>query len=236
MPEDAKLPALSDRAFRLWVNAICYCSRGETDGRVPAALMTSLSISATKRAVDELLSAGLLLDRGGEYEVHNYLKFNPSRERLQALKRAGKQRTAKWRGQQRDASPAHHDAPASSAVSLTRATAPTTERSEEKDQGEGRLTRELVEEACSILSAVERWSVDPVGIENAAGTEPDGDLLRACRLAATWGSDPDWQMGPAASVRSALRKLVAEKPKFDEKAELNERDTAALNRAMGMTA
>lgn len=99
-------------------------------------------------------------------------------------------------------------------------------------QGEGqRLTRERVDETCTILAAVERWQIDEAGIENALATEPDGDPIRAAHLAATWGSDPDWDMGPAASLRSALRKLAAEKPKQTAR----ERRGAALKNLLAST-
>jgi len=94
------------------------------------------------------------------------------------------------------------------------------------------FTRERVDEAVSILSAVARWQVDEIGVENAAATEPKADLLRACHLAVSWGSDPGWQMGPAATLRSALRKLDAEKPKVDERQDRRQRGAEALRSLM----
>lgn len=233
MPEDERLPGLSDRAFRLWVNAVCYSSRGETDGLVPAVLMSSLSVTATKKTVDELVDAGMLIARGRKFEIHNYLKFNPSKAQLGQMREKNKERASKWRGKHRNAADNDVDNGASNAVShsesLTGATTTDSVGSTSEDDGEQtQLTRERVDEACSILAAVDRWHIDEVGVENAAATEPDGDLIRACHLAVSWGSDPTWTMGCAATVRAALRKLTAEKPKTDEKQARRRRSADAL--------
>lgn len=230
MPEDAKLPGISDRAFRLWVNATCYCSRGETNGKVPASLLTSLSITGNKRAVVELVKAGLLLERGDHYEVHNYLKFNPSKERIGQLKEAGRSRQAKHR----NADVTRDSAEQPNALPLTRATAPLVS-SADSFQGERGLTRELVDEATAILSA--HWpTVDEMAVENCAGLHPDVDLLQGCRLAVTWASDESWEMQSCpATLRAALRKLDAEKPKLDEGKVRRQRRGAALEGLMART-
>jgi hypothetical protein len=100
-PENIKIVVVSDRAFRLWFNACCYCNRNLTDGRVPAALIQGLSVTATKRTVGELLNASLLerLD-GDTFLVHDYLDHNPSRADVEEERRRSRERTAKWRSGQ----------------------------------------------------------------------------------------------------------------------------------------
>lgn len=99
-PENLKVASVSDRAFRLWFNAICYCSRGRTSGRVPAALITALSVSATKKTVEELLELGLI-ERLDEktYLVHDYLDYNPSKERIDEMRETNRNRVANWRAE-----------------------------------------------------------------------------------------------------------------------------------------
>lgn len=79
MPENPKVVGLSDAAFRLYVEAICWCSRQETDGKIPAAMMKRLG-----RAKDttELVSAGLIDRDGRDFEVHDYLAFQRSRQEI----------------------------------------------------------------------------------------------------------------------------------------------------------
>lgn len=97
MPENLKVAPGSDRAFRLWLHAICYCSRAQTDGFVPAALVTSLSVTATRKTVEELLTAGLFERVDAGYLVHNYLDYNPSRARISEMREGTRQRVADHR-------------------------------------------------------------------------------------------------------------------------------------------
>lgn len=96
--ENLKVAPVSDRAFRLWFNACCYCSRNLTDGRVPAILIAGLSRTANRRVIDELLVAGLLERLSTEtFLVHDYLKHNPSRDEVQESRQRARERTSEWR-------------------------------------------------------------------------------------------------------------------------------------------
>lgn len=112
-PEKPSIIALTDRAFRLWFACCCYCSRAETDGIVPRSTITTLTRSATRKTVAELVAAGKLeiLDED-TYAVHDYLEHNPSRAELNGRRAAAKARTGKWRDKQNgsngDASPTRH--------------------------------------------------------------------------------------------------------------------------------
>lgn len=92
MPENPKVVGLSDAAFRLYVEAICWCSRQEANGRIPAAAMTRLG---KPRTVVELVKAGLLTDEVGSYEVHDYLAFQRSSEEIAAFRASKKASGAK---------------------------------------------------------------------------------------------------------------------------------------------
>lgn len=229
MPEDPKLPGLSDRAFRLWIHALCYCSRGETDGRVPKALMTSLSVTGSAAAVKELLATKpepMLIDCGDEYEVRNYLKFNLSKAEISEMREKGRERAAKLRQRRRE----REESAQSNAVttSVTTQEHRSTHASgsgvvEESIQGQGRLTREIVDQAIIVLSG--RWTtVEEIAIENAAAMYPEVDLLQAARLAVTWAASPSWEIDAAgATLRAALRKLDSEKPADGEQSEEDRR-------------
>ena len=54
MPENPKVVGVSDAAFRLYVEAICWCSRQETNGRIPDAMMRRLG---KPRVITELVTA-----------------------------------------------------------------------------------------------------------------------------------------------------------------------------------
>lgn len=81
-------------ADALWVRALSWCGDHETDGVIRKAAATAMAVVV---AADPLCSgtADELIERlvriglweqlpGGDYRVHNFLDYNPSREQLQA--------------------------------------------------------------------------------------------------------------------------------------------------------
>lgn len=106
MPERPKVVGVSDRAFRLWIHASCYCSRGETDGVLPARLVPTLLHSASKQALNELVKAGLVDRReDGDFEVHDYLDYNPSKEQIERLRSQSRRTSTRHRDTVTDTSP-----------------------------------------------------------------------------------------------------------------------------------
>ena len=85
MPENRKVMGLTDSAFRLYVEAICWCSRQESDGHIPSAFIRRMGKT---KAVQELVKSGLLDDAVGGYMVHDYLDFQRSAEEITAYRSA----------------------------------------------------------------------------------------------------------------------------------------------------
>ena len=80
-PDHPKVVGLSVAARWAYVEALCYCARYLTDGALPAAKVKAMT-SAKSRA--ELVGAELWIDcRDGDYAVHDYLAYNPSREQVE---------------------------------------------------------------------------------------------------------------------------------------------------------
>jgi 5-methylcytosine-specific restriction endonuclease McrA len=65
MPDHPKVGTLSDKAFRLLVEAWCWCSRHSTSV-VPAATQQAIAGRAWRRRVAELVAAGLFHESGHE--------------------------------------------------------------------------------------------------------------------------------------------------------------------------
>lgn len=80
-PDHPKIAALSDRAFRLHVSAMCLCARSMTDGHVPSAWMKRLG--TTTKLIAELRDHKLWDDAEGGFQIHDFLKYNPSREQVE---------------------------------------------------------------------------------------------------------------------------------------------------------
>ena len=82
-PWHPKVIGLTDRAFRAWIKAICYCDQHLTNGTLDAVQWRILG--ATKRALEELRVAGLVEE---DLSLHDYLTYQDSRD--QALLRRGR--------------------------------------------------------------------------------------------------------------------------------------------------
>lgn len=103
-PHHRKMLQAGPVACWLWVCGLAYCQRVRTDGFIPAEALPSLGVSSWKKPVASLLASGLWHKDEGGYRVHDYLSWNATKEERADRAQAHRERTAKWREQQRDAS------------------------------------------------------------------------------------------------------------------------------------
>jgi len=82
-PEHPKIIGLSDAAFRLWIESLCFCSRQETDGKIPAPMMRRLG---QPKVIKELILVGLLTEQSDEYQVHDYLRHQRSAAEIRSFR------------------------------------------------------------------------------------------------------------------------------------------------------
>lgn len=107
-----KLGAVSDGAFRLYINALCYAAMNETDGFVPetaiaqllpAAAATASRPRALATAAQSLVDAGCWhpAERATTqgWEIHDFLEYNPSHADKEQDRAAARQRMAGRRNQ-----------------------------------------------------------------------------------------------------------------------------------------
>lgn len=93
-----KVLALSDRAFRVWVNGLSYCQMHLTDGFIPDR--ASGIVGTTVKSVSELCSVGLWEANPAGWTVHDYLQWNDSREVVRGKRDSAAERKAKWKAAQ----------------------------------------------------------------------------------------------------------------------------------------
>ena len=81
-PRHPRVVGLSDPAFRLWVEGLCWSSEYLTDGHISPAALTRL---ARHDHAPELVDAGLweTTDSGG-HTIRDYLDYQPSRAKVEA--------------------------------------------------------------------------------------------------------------------------------------------------------
>jgi hypothetical protein len=88
-PEDERVLALSDKAFRLHVAGLCACGRNLTDGVISVERSRALLalVDATRKAISELEMSGLW-EGSGPWTIRRYLDYNPSKESVELKRRA----------------------------------------------------------------------------------------------------------------------------------------------------
>lgn len=100
--EHPKVDSLSDGAFRLHVAGLCHSARLLTDGFVATERVSRLVPRFSAKALAELVSGRVWHEVEGGYMVHDYLHYNPSREKVLADREAANKRQQSRRASQRD--------------------------------------------------------------------------------------------------------------------------------------
>jgi hypothetical protein len=96
-PENPKVQALSDRALRLHITAMCSCARRLTDGalsHLDVDVCRLVANRATAKHVEELEAVGLWHRTEGGWEINDYLDYNPPAERVKDERRKAAERMA----------------------------------------------------------------------------------------------------------------------------------------------
>lgn len=94
-PDHPKVALAGWKAAWLYVCGLTYCSRYLTDGLIPKAQVKRLT-DMPKAEVEaaRLVTVGLWLEHDQHYEVHDYLAFQTSAEKVEAEREAGRKRAA----------------------------------------------------------------------------------------------------------------------------------------------
>ena len=85
-----KTLALSDAAVALWVRAGSYCAQHLTDGAVPASALWMMR--SDEFVAHDLVAAGLWKQTPTGYLFHDWAKYQPTRESIEAEREAGRER------------------------------------------------------------------------------------------------------------------------------------------------
>ncbi|MFJ7999027.1 hypothetical protein ACIQ7D_18030 [Streptomyces sp. NPDC096310] len=101
-PSHRKVALLSDRAFRLYVSALCWCSENLTEGAISKRELPVVArLRGMNKAVTELEAAGLWDRTPDGWMVHDYLEYNPDRARVKADRESNAARQKAWRDRKR---------------------------------------------------------------------------------------------------------------------------------------
>lgn len=101
-PSHRKVALLSDRAFRLYVSALCWASENLTEGRILDRELPLVARVRGPKTVAKELEEAQLWDRvEGGWMIHDYLEYNPDRARVQADRDANAARQKAFRDRKR---------------------------------------------------------------------------------------------------------------------------------------
>lgn len=83
-PRHPKVVGLSDKAFRTYIEGLCYCADLLTDGYIPTGIFNRPA------AITQLVDANLWIPApdGHGYLVHDYLAYNRSRNDVERQRKA----------------------------------------------------------------------------------------------------------------------------------------------------
>ena len=108
-PGHRKIRALSDSAFRVHTQAIVWCARYGTDGKIKAAEVADIAspVRRWRDAVTTLEQSGLWESIEDGWQLHDYLDWNMSAAQWAAQREKNRQKQARWRAgnQSRNQSP-----------------------------------------------------------------------------------------------------------------------------------
>lgn len=101
---DAKLLALSDSAFRLWVGALIFCQANLTDGFIPTEAIETFGVRAkNKTLLVRELTQGVLRKKplwqevAGGWQINDFMDWNDSRDVVLKQRKKGKDRVDRFR-------------------------------------------------------------------------------------------------------------------------------------------
>lgn len=102
-----KVVALSDRAFRMFVCSITWSNANLTDGQIPSleqpgmrpflALLGIVNARHARAPATELVRAGLWITTPEGFQVHDFLKYQPSKLDVEREREAARVRQARRR-------------------------------------------------------------------------------------------------------------------------------------------
>lgn len=89
-----KVVRAGNAAFGAWVRLGAYCNAQLTDGFIPEQVAL---LVASKKEIEAMIDAGMLLTAEGGYQIHDYLEFQPSKAEVIERRNAIKSRVKRHR-------------------------------------------------------------------------------------------------------------------------------------------
>ncbi|MFC7582466.1 hypothetical protein ACFQYP_00650 [Nonomuraea antimicrobica] len=110
-PMHRKVRPLSDKAFRLYMSALCWANANLTDGTIRTHEITYVSdVSSPRRYARELCDAGLWSKTNEGWQIHDYLEYQASAIKIREERANKRARQERWLDRKRQEKDAQRDA------------------------------------------------------------------------------------------------------------------------------
>ena len=94
LPNNPKILPLSDKAFRLYIEGLCYANQYLTDGYLAQAVINRLD---NGNACQELVEAGLWIEAKAGMQIHDYCEHQTSRKVVEEKREQVRNRVTRYR-------------------------------------------------------------------------------------------------------------------------------------------
>lgn len=162
-PDHPDVVELSDKAFRAFVEGLCYCSRHLTDGDLPSAIVRR-RLGVSDDVAAELAAAGLWAPSDGGWRVVNYTRHQRSRAEIEAIRESARDRQRRRRARFADPfDDDSRDVTRDATVTHGGVTQPETETETDNPPTPLRpVTRDNAPALVVVPDTVDGWGADPL--------------------------------------------------------------------------
>jgi hypothetical protein len=104
LPNNPKILPLSDGAFRLYIEALCYCNQYLTDGFLADAVLLRLDINNNRK---ELVEACLWIECLDGMQINDYTEHQTAKSEVEKKREQNKERSSRYRSRVSNAEITH---------------------------------------------------------------------------------------------------------------------------------
>jgi len=104
LPNNPKILPLSDGAFRLYIEALCYCNQYLTDGFLADAVLLRLDLNNHRK---ELVEACLWIECLDGMQINDYTEHQTAKSEVEKKREQNKERSSRYRSRVTNAEVTH---------------------------------------------------------------------------------------------------------------------------------
>ncbi|MFJ9029772.1 hypothetical protein ACIRQP_14810 [Streptomyces sp. NPDC102274] len=205
-PSHRKVALLSDRAFRLYVSALCWSSENLTEGKLTDRELTLVArVRDMKKTAKELEDARLWDRVEDGWMIHDFLEYNPDRAKVKADREANAARQQAYRERKKAEQDAKRNADKIESNGVTNASRNASRNGGSNDTPSPSPSRPVppTEEPPPPPPSVNTPGTDVATVSGRGEVQPLIEAMAARQMNVSWTfSGPEW-----IDLRDAIRRV-----------------------------